>query len=99
MIQMHTARIKVEFDEEPPFIRKPPCPDRIIWQKSVYHIEEMLSEWRTDGRLRSKLLYVGVARIHYRIRVAGGRIFEIYFDPRTRPGQWILSAEVFPESD
>lgn len=94
MIQLHTARIQIEFDEEPKFIRKPPCPQRFIWNKQVYQIEEVLSEWRTNGRIRSNLLMVGLARIHFKVRVDSGRIFEIYYDPRKRPGEWILSAEL-----
>jgi len=94
LIQMHTARILVEFDEPPQFTRKPPCPQRFIWQKTTFHVETLLSEWRTDGRIKQKLRFIGVARVHFRVRVTGGRIFDIYYDPRSKGGDWILSAEI-----
>jgi hypothetical protein len=94
VIHMHTARIKVEFDEEPKFSRKPPCPQRFIWQKKTFQIEEMISEWRTEGQIKAKLRYIGVARVHFRVRVINGRIFDIYYDPRSKAGEWILSAEI-----
>lgn len=100
MIQLYATRIQVEFDEESKFIRKPSCPDRFVWNKQLFQIEETLAEWRTDGRIRSSLLMAGLARIHFRVRVSGGRIFELYYDPRKRvgdrqrAGEWILSAEI-----
>ncbi len=96
MIQMLADKITVEFDEEPMYIRKPPCPQRFTWRKQLFHIEYMVSEWRTDGRVKSKLRFIGVARIHFKVKTDCGRLFEIYFDPRSRPGQWILSAEIIP---
>lgn len=108
--------IEVEFDEEPALLKKPGCPDRFRWGDDLFEITDVLAEWhdyRRRGRMRqnmraSRLARAersgswGVGRDYYRVRTAGGRIFEIYFDraPKDsddRSGTWVLDREVLSD--
>ncbi len=93
--------------------KRPGCPDGFIWQDAQYDVEEMLSEWH-DYRRRGKMAQNmrpehlsrarvrgswGVGRDYYRVRVAGGRIFELYYDRAPASvddglGSWMLATEV-----
>jgi hypothetical protein len=105
--------ITVEFDQPPLFSKKPDCPDRFIWRKQTIQIAAVLQEWRDygrRGRMADNMQPVhaaraaqtgswGVGRYYFRVRVADGRIFELYYDraPKDvdrRGGAWFLSREL-----
>lgn len=104
--------IQVTFDQPPMLEKAPGCPSAFIWQGDTYLIVELLEEWR-DYRRRGRMARnmmpahasvasnrgsLGVGRFYFRVRVADGRIFEIYYD-RTikdagdRKGSWHLLGE------
>lgn len=86
--------IEVEFDKVPLLEKKPPCPNRIIWQESCYQIVRVLGEWHNydrRGRMarnmkpaRAKVAAKrgswGVGRDYFRVLTDADRIFDIYFD-------------------
>lgn len=105
--------IEVEFDRPPLLAKKPGCPDRFVWDGERHDVAEKLVEWHDYGRrgrmarnMRPENLARaakrgswGVGRDYYRIRTAGGRVFELYYDraPKdadNRHGAWFLSLEV-----
>jgi Domain of unknown function (DUF6504) len=105
--------ITVSWDEPPLLEKKPRCPDRFTWLERQYEIVEVLGEWRDyrrRGRMASNMRPSrmirarlrgsrGVGRFYYRVRVRGGRIFDLYFD-RAAAGDdpaadgWFLSREM-----
>lgn len=108
--------ITVEFDQPPLFAKQPPCPARFIWQDETFTIVANLQEWRDYGRrgrmannMRPENLKKaakrgswGVGRYYFRVQVANGRIFEIYYDraPKglaQRLGSWFLNREILPD--
>ena len=94
MFQLYTEKIVVEFDTEPQFRKKPGCPQRFLWRGEWWQVKTVHLEWRTAGRLSQRLRFIGLARIHFRVEVTAGRIFDIYFDPRGKGGTWILDREL-----
>ncbi len=105
--------IQVEFDQPPLLEKKPRCPDRFVWAGETYAIVELVSEWsdyRRRGRMSQNMRPEnaararqrgswGVGRYHYQVKVADGRVFEIYYDrapsgPDNRKGSWVLSREI-----
>lgn len=105
--------ITVWFDKPPLFEKRPGCPTGFTWQDAPYEVEEMLAEWhdyRRRGRMGQNMRPEhlqramirgswGVGRSYFRVRVAGGRVFELYYDraPGSADegkGSWFLSAEV-----
>ena len=42
--------ITVEFDQPAIMPKRPPCPDRIIWDGALFLVIELVSEWRDYGR-------------------------------------------------
>ena len=92
--------ITVEFDEAPPYAKKPVCPDRFVWHDETLLITANLQEWRDyarRGRMRlnmrpSNLAKAekrgswGVGRFYFRVQVSDGRVFDIYYD-RAPKGQ------------
>jgi len=105
--------IEVQFDEAPAFEKKPGCPDRFTWGEETYHIVESLSEWHDYSRrgrmarnMRPEHLATassrgswGVGRHYFRVRVAGGQVFDIYYDRAPgkvgdRKGNWFLFREM-----
>ena len=108
--------ITVEFDTPPLFSKKPDCPDRIIWREEMLAVTAVLEEWR-DYRRRGRMAQNmrpehlrmaeqrgswGVGRTYFRVRVAGGRLFEFYYDraPKDadrRGGAWFLTQELLAE--
>ncbi len=102
--------ITVSWDKSPLLEKKPRCPDRFTWLGRQFEILELLGEWR-DYRRRGRMASTmrpervkrarlrgsrGVGRFYFRVRVRGGRIYEIYFD-RAAAGQdpavdgWFIS--------
>jgi len=86
--------IEVEFDEHAFLEKKPPCPDRFVWQGTTYHVAEKLQEWhdyRRRGRMASNMTAThlasasrrgswGVGRDYYRVRTDTGQVFDLYYD-------------------
>ena len=106
--------ITVEFDEPPTFSKKPHCPDRFIWGEETLLIISTLAEWRDyerRGRMAQNMRPEhaaraikkgswGVGRYFFRVQVANGRIFDIYYDrsPKGtdhRTGNWTIYQELF----
>jgi len=104
--------IEVFFAEPPVYEKRPDCPQAFIWRGVTYPILETISE-RQDFNRRgrsarnmqpahlqsaTKVGSWGVGRYYFCVRVAGERIFEIYFDraPQDagdRKGHWFLMGE------
>jgi hypothetical protein len=106
-------QVEVIFDS--PLVREktPHCPDGFIWQEQEFRVIEMLSEWsdftrrgRAARNMRPSHSSVaasrgslGVGRFYFRVKVNGGRIFDIYYDraPKDvddRKGVWFLYREL-----
>jgi len=105
--------ITVEFDKPPQLSKKPGCPDRFVWGESTYEIVELLGErhdYERRGRMRDNMRPThaataarrgswGVGRFYFKVRVVGGRCFELYYDraPKDadrREGGWFLYQEL-----
>ena len=104
--------ITVTFDRELILEKTPFCPGTFTWRGDTYKIVEMLSTW-VDNRRRGRMARNmqpqhaavaanrgswGVGRYYFRVRVEGGRVFELYYDraPKdadARKGTWILYGE------
>jgi hypothetical protein len=104
--------VEVLFKEPPIYSKRPECPQAFVWRGTTYAILEVVSE-RQDfnrrgrssrnmqpGHLQSasRLGSWGVGRYYFCVKVAGERIFEIYFDraPQDagdRVGHWFLMGE------
>jgi len=109
--------ITVSWDEAPLLEKKPRCPDRFTWLDRQFEIVELLGEWRDyrrRGRMASNMQPAhaqrarlrgsrGVGRFYFRVRVRGGRIYDIYFD-RAAAGSdpaakgWFISREIESEA-
>lgn len=104
--------IEVVYNEPPLLQKSPTCPDAFIWRDETYPIEEMLETWvnydrrgrmarnMRPGHLLSaaKRGSWGVGRFYFRVRVADGRMFELYYDrapesANDRLGHWFLLGE------
>lgn len=104
--------IEVIYKQQPLLEKKPSCPDGFIWQGEEYVIEALLAEWqdfRRKGRMARNMIPEhaarasrtgswGVGRFFFRVRVNGGRIFDLYYDraPSSvddRKGRWVLYRE------
>ncbi len=104
--------IEVVFNQPPMLEKKPSCPDGFTWRGESYIIEEMLAEWfdyRRRGRMASNMQPEhaarasragswGVGRFYFRVKVSGGRVFDLYYDraPESagdRKGHWVLYGE------
>lgn len=86
--------IEVQFDKEPFHKKRPPCPDRFIWDEKLFHVENKVGEWYDYGRsghmnhnMRpanlSKALRRGswgVGRFYFRVQTVNGQIFDLYYD-------------------
>lgn len=104
--------IEVSFDRPPALEKSPTCPSAFTWRGDTYLVMEMLETWvdyRRRGRFArnmrpehaataSRRGSWGVGRFHFRVCVADGRIFELYYDraPESagdRKGHWFLLGE------
>ena len=105
--------ITVEFDRTPLFSKRPHCPDRFVWRGETFAVEEVLGQntsFTRRGRMSQNMQPEhaaraaqhgswGVGRYSFRVRVAGRRVFDIYYDRAPKDidhpeGQWFLRAEV-----
>src|SRR5512138_3361638 len=108
--------IEVVFDQPPPLEKKPPCPNGFVWQGQLYRIVAELEAWsdyERKGRMATNMRpgdaeaaasrgSWGVGRFYFRVRVADGRLFELYYDrapkgPVQRKGTWFLQSELSEE--
>jgi hypothetical protein len=104
--------VQVSFDVPPTFEKSPTCPSAFIWKDKTYRVSQLLAEWHDfsrHGRMGRNMRPVhaerasvigswGVGRFYFRVMVADGRIFELYYDraPKDafdRKGYWILFGE------
>jgi hypothetical protein len=109
--------ITVSWDDPPLLEKKPRCPDHFTWLERQFEIVELLGEWRDyrrRGRMASNMRpghakrarvrgSRGVGRFYFRVRVRGGRIYDIYFDRAgagTDPAAegWFISREIESEA-
>lgn len=109
--------IEVAFNQPPSLEKAPHCPDSFTWRGETYPVLELLAEWhdyRRRGRMARNMQpqhaaaasargSIGVGRFHFRVRVPGDRIFEIYYDRSIknaddRKGHWYLMGERKPIS-
>ena len=105
--------IGVEWDNPPFLEKKPTCPDLIVWYNERLQVVEKLAEWRDykrRGRMGKNMRPAhldrarqrgswGVGRFYFRVLVANGRTFELYYDRAPqgsdrRKGSWFLSQEL-----
>ena len=90
----YTEPIIVTFNQDPTFIKSPPCPDMFIWRDKEYLIKMCLSE-KQDFSRRGKMARNmqpqhiktaetkgswGVGRFYFDIRTQNGQYFRIYYD-------------------
>lgn len=106
-------KIDVQFDTAPALEKAPPCPDAFIWQGETLRIVELVSEVRDFGRRGRMARNMrpthaatastrgsrGVGRFQFRVRVADGRIFDLYYDREVKSvddkkGSWFLYREM-----
>jgi hypothetical protein len=112
-IQFYDLPIEPIFREAPLHEKSPDCPDGFTWNGSAYVIIEQLAEWHDytrRGRAARNMSpahsavaagrgSLGVGRFYFRVRVQGGRCFDIYYDraPKDadrRKGQWFIYREL-----
>ncbi|MGD8628098.1 MAG: DUF6504 family protein [bacterium] len=105
--------IEVIFDRLPLYKKRPPCPDGFVWKKEAYRVTETLNEWQDFSRkgrmarnMRPKHHEAalsqgswGVGRTYFRVRIAEGRVFDLYYDRAPsggagREGGWFLYREL-----
>jgi len=93
-IRFIDEEIQVEFDEAPPFEKRPVCPASFVWRGETLRIVENLGEWVNFGRkgrmaenMRPTHAAVasargswGVGRFTFRVRVESTQVFDICYD-------------------
>jgi len=108
-----SEEIDVEHESSPLLSKKPTAPDSILWKGQKFEVEEMISSWfdysrkgRMAQNMRPENLMKaerrgsrGVGRFYFRVRMRGGRVFDIYYDraPKDagdRQGHWFLLREM-----
>jgi len=105
--------IEAHYDKPPLFEKSPDCPDGFVWAGETFRIIALLREWR-DYTRKGRMAHnmgpvnlrkaarrgsVGVGRFHFRVKVADGRIFDLYYDRAVesadqRKGSWTLHQEL-----
>lgn len=110
--------VEVAFDEPPVLEKTPGCPDAFTWRDETFRVAELINEWsdftrrgRFERNMRPSHASVaakrgswGVGRFFFRVRVAGARFFELYYDraPKDthhRKGAWFLRCELTRASE
>jgi hypothetical protein len=105
--------IDVRFATPPPLSRKPDAPQAFIWRGETFDVAELLAQWtdyRRRGRYENNMQPAhaqvavrrgswGVGRFCFRLRVRGGRVFDIYYDRAPedagdRAGHWFVYREM-----
>lgn len=95
------VEIAVELPDEAILAKKPPAPTAFTWADQRCEVIDTLAEWHRYGRPEIRTQggrppYAqrsgrtqgswGVGRVYYRVRVAGNRLFDLYYD-RAPKGQ------------
>lgn len=107
------VEILVELSETAAPEKKPPLPRSFTWNGERLEIVELLAEWHRYGRSEIRTQggrppYAqrsgrtqgswGVGRAYFRVRTAGGRLFDLYYDrapkKQQRSGSWFLWREL-----
>ncbi len=105
--------VEVHFIQPPALEKIPGPPDSFLWRGETFAIVEVLSEWhdyRRRGRMARNMQPKhaataarrgswGVGQDYFRVRTAGGRFFDLYYDraPKDvdqRKGGWFLDKEL-----
>jgi hypothetical protein len=108
--------VEAIFDQPPSLEKIPGCPQSFIWRDSTYEIVELISEWhdyRRRGRMARNMRPEhtltaekrgswGVGQDYFRVRIANGQVFDLYFDRAPvdidhRKGGWFLYRELLQE--
>ncbi len=111
--QFYDHLIQPIFNTPPAREKSPPCPDAFTWEGETFHITEKIAEWsdftrrgRASRNMRPAHLSVaagrgslGVGRFYFRVKVEGGRIFDLYYDRAPQDadrskGQWFIYREL-----
>ena len=112
-IHFYDDLIEVIYDKPPVYEKTPDCPNGFEWEEKSYRILETLSEW-SDFTRRGKYARnmrpahaavasnrgsLNVGRFYFRVKVATGQIFDLYYDRAMksvdeRKGQWFLYREL-----
>jgi hypothetical protein len=96
LIPIHFFDESIEpiFNSPPAREKSPDCPNGFIWNKTTYHITEMISAW-TDFKRRGKMARnmrpehaevassrgsLNVGRFYFRVKTNTNQIFDIYYD-------------------
>ncbi len=106
-------QIEAGYDTPPVLEKKPAAPNLLVWGGERLRVTETLSEWVDFGRrgrmarnMRPAHAAVAeargsrnVGRFFFRVRVADGRVFDIYFDRAIKSagetkGEWFLFREL-----
>ena len=104
--------ISVLYKEKQLNVKNPKCPQSFEWRAQIYSISHLISSWQDFSRRGRMALNMrpahaarasvqgswGVGRFYFRVKVQGGRIFDIYYDraPQRaddREGHWFLFSE------
>jgi hypothetical protein len=112
-IQFIDEEISVHFHQPLEVLKRPRVPDRFEWRGNVFEVVQLIAEgvdFRRKGRagrnMRPENLRKairkgswGVGRYCFRVKVAGERIFDLYYDraPKDsadRLGHWYLWREL-----
>ncbi len=86
--------IEVIFNQPPALEKKPDCPDGFVWRGQSYQVVELQAEWFDFARRGRSARNMqpqhavrasvkgswGVGRFFFRVKVAEGRTFELYYD-------------------
>ncbi|MCJ7566650.1 MAG: DUF6504 family protein [Anaerolineales bacterium] len=108
-----SEKIDVEHKTPPFLTKKPTAPDSILWKGQNYEVEEVISSWFDYSRKGRMALNMkpenlmkaerrgsrGVGRFYFRVRIRGGRVFDIYYDRAPKDagdskGRWFLWREL-----
>jgi hypothetical protein len=106
-------RVDVEHETTPLLSKKPTAPNNILWKGQNYEVEEVISSWFDYSRKGRMALNMrpenlvkaarrgsrGVGRFYFRVRIRGGRVFDIYYDRAPKDvgdhkGHWFLWREM-----
>ncbi len=107
------AEIEIIFDKPPMLSKKPDAPDGFVWDGQTFRTAELLASWVDHGRRGRMAANMqpahlreaarrgswGVGRYYFRLRMEGGRVFDVYYDraPESagdRAGHWYLFREM-----
>jgi len=105
--------IEVMFNKPSKLEKSPECPAAFTWRGEEYRVVNVLSEkqdFTRRGRMARNMSDAhharavlhgswGVGRFFFRVEVAGGRFFELYYDRApedsdNRKGNWFLKSEM-----